>query len=265
MCVAEPFVDCASDSVQVIPQKPAISIVKTAGDAADGAVFTTEPGAVTYSYVVTNTGPLDLSGIVVTDDNGTPGVPGDDFEATCPDTTLAAGASMTCTSTVDVIVDTTNVAVVHGVTALGNTASDQDDAVVRVLTHGLTIDKSNDAPVDTVDTPGRIDGGPADGPRRVDRRLHPWRTHSQATRSTTASSRDVLPAGVTYVDGLRDQQRRVHLRRLRRRHPDPDMDRRSGHDRRLASATRRPSITGAAALSQPLINTATIKSDADRA
>ena len=45
VCVAEQFVDCASDSVQVIPQKPAISIVKTAGDAADGAVFATEPGA----------------------------------------------------------------------------------------------------------------------------------------------------------------------------------------------------------------------------
>ena len=38
---------------------------------------------------------------------------------------------MTCTSTVNVTMNTTNVAVVHGVTAEGNSASDQDDAVVR--------------------------------------------------------------------------------------------------------------------------------------
>ena len=71
------------------PQFPAISIVKTAGDAADGEVFATEPGNVTYTYVVTNTGPLPLHAIVVTDDNGTPGMTGDDFAATCPKTTLA--------------------------------------------------------------------------------------------------------------------------------------------------------------------------------
>ena len=130
VCVAEPLVDCAGDSVQVIPQSPAIEIVKTAGDAADGAVFATEPGTVTYTYVVTNTGSA-----------GAPrhhghrrqrdtrrrrrrlrgDLPGDDPRA---------GASMTCTSTVEVLVDTTNVAVVHGVTAEGNPAEASDDAVV---------------------------------------------------------------------------------------------------------------------------------------
>ena len=96
------------------------------------------PTLVTYSYLVTNTGPLDLTGIVVTDYNGTPGVPGDDFAAACPATTLAAGASMTCTSSVNVSVNTTNVAVVHGVTAGGNSANGQDDAVVQVLRHEPT-------------------------------------------------------------------------------------------------------------------------------
>ena len=75
VCVDEPLVDCDSDTVVVLVQKPAITIVKTAGDAADGAVFQTEAGPVTYTYVITNSGPLALTGVVVTDDNGTPGTP----------------------------------------------------------------------------------------------------------------------------------------------------------------------------------------------
>ncbi len=43
---------------------PSIQIIKTAGTAADGAEFVTPPGPVTYTYVVTNTGPVSLSGIV---------------------------------------------------------------------------------------------------------------------------------------------------------------------------------------------------------
>ena len=86
------------------------------------------PGTVTYTYLVTNTGPLALSDVTVTDDNGTPATPGDDFAATCPKTTLAVGESMTCTATIDVLVDTINVAVVHGVTAEGNPVEDDDDA-----------------------------------------------------------------------------------------------------------------------------------------
>jgi hypothetical protein len=76
--------------------KPSISIVKTAGNAADGAVLVQGPGSVTYTYVVTNTGPIALQNIAVVDDNGT-AAPGDDFAVACPKTTLAAGESMTCT------------------------------------------------------------------------------------------------------------------------------------------------------------------------
>ncbi len=48
-------------------------------------------GAVTWKYVVTNTGNVALSNVKVTDDQG--------VAVTCPAPTLAVGASMTCTAT----------------------------------------------------------------------------------------------------------------------------------------------------------------------
>ena len=60
-------------------QAPSIDVVKTAGDAADGGTYTTLAGDVTYTYVVTNDGPVALSNISVTDDNGTPADSSDDF------------------------------------------------------------------------------------------------------------------------------------------------------------------------------------------
>ena len=71
ICVSElPL--CDTDDETVTPENPDIEIVKTAGTAEDGEVFTTEPGNVTYTYVVTNTGPLPLQNVTVKDDNGTP-------------------------------------------------------------------------------------------------------------------------------------------------------------------------------------------------
>ena len=77
------------------PQTPNISIVKSANVKSANAG---QP--VTYSYVVTNTGTVTLTNITVLDDNGTPNYTADDFYATCPSTTLAPAASMTCTATV---------------------------------------------------------------------------------------------------------------------------------------------------------------------
>ena len=259
VCVAEKLVDCASDSVQVIPQKPAITIVKTAGDAADGAVFATEPGAVTYSYLITNDGPLALSNIVVNDDNGTPANAIDDFAATCPKTALDAGESMTCTSTVTVILDTTNVAVVHGVTAEGNAASAQDDAIVTVLTHGLTIVKSNDAPIVTIDMP---DGSTADLPTAKEGSKVGF-TLAYAFGGAPVSHgviHDVLPQGLGYVDGSASSSDEFTF---------------IGYDAttrtlswEAATVTKSGSLTYSATvlpdankLSQPLTNTATIDSD----
>jgi uncharacterized repeat protein (TIGR01451 family) len=52
--------------------------------------------SVTYSFVVTNTGEVPLSGIAVTD---VPTAPAGTPTVSCPATTLAAGASTTCTAT----------------------------------------------------------------------------------------------------------------------------------------------------------------------
>ena len=68
---------------------------------------------VTYSYTVTNTGGTTLTGIVVTDNNGTPGLPSDDFTVgTIP--TLAPGDSATLTATVIPVVSM--IGVVNGAT-----------------------------------------------------------------------------------------------------------------------------------------------------
>ena len=56
-------------------------------------------GNVTFSYVVTNMGTADLVNVHLVDDNATPGNASDDVVVTCPSTSLAAGASMTCTVT----------------------------------------------------------------------------------------------------------------------------------------------------------------------
>ncbi len=51
-------------------------------------------GAVSWRYDLTNTGEVDLSGVSITDDNGTPAIPGDDY--VCNLGTLSAGASQAC-------------------------------------------------------------------------------------------------------------------------------------------------------------------------
>ena len=64
---------------------PGINLVKLT----NGTDNDTPPGAlvpvgstVTFTYVVTNTGNVPLSGVTVRDDNGTPADPADDFDAT---------------------------------------------------------------------------------------------------------------------------------------------------------------------------------------
>lgn len=52
-------------------------------------VYTTLGQVITYTYIVTNTGNVPLANVNVTDDKVSP--------VNCPSTTLAAGASMTCT------------------------------------------------------------------------------------------------------------------------------------------------------------------------
>src|SRR6185295_7575977 len=184
----------------VTPQLPDIQLIKTAGTAPDGQVFNTEAGPVKYTYVVTNSGPLPLSNVTVTDGAGTPAVAGDDFQATCPKTTLAVGESMTCTFTIDVQVNTHNIAVARGVTAEGNPVEDSDDAAVAILHFGLILDKTNNAPLKPLELPdGTIVNLPtADEGATV---TYTLAYDLQGDPVTAGVLTDVLPLGVTYVAG----------------------------------------------------------------
>ena len=77
------------------PLRPAITLDKTASAAALGANGRPDPGdTITYGFKVTNTGNIPLSAVTVHD----PLLSGANPNITCPATTLAVGASMTCTS-----------------------------------------------------------------------------------------------------------------------------------------------------------------------
>jgi uncharacterized repeat protein (TIGR01451 family) len=75
------------DDTTDLPQLAAMTIVKSSATSEVVA-----PGPVLYSYLVTNTGNITLTGIVLDDDN-------DDDDLSCPATSLAPGGDMTCTAT----------------------------------------------------------------------------------------------------------------------------------------------------------------------
>jgi uncharacterized protein affecting Mg2+/Co2+ transport len=126
------FSDSAAVTVAVIG--PSVRIVKTASPAVilSGAT-------VTYTYVVTNTGNVGLTSLVVTDDKlGSIG--------TIP--ALAPGASVSLEMSSAISVDTANVGTVVGSFAVPNgpagTVSDSDDAFVDVIAPALSVTKSVD-------------------------------------------------------------------------------------------------------------------------
>ena len=258
ICVSE-LPNCESDDEDVTPQLPDIEIVKTAGDAADGDVFATLPGPVEYTYVVTNTGPLPLEDVTVTDDAGTPGDTSDDFAADCPQTTLAVDESMTCTFTIDVSADTINIAVAHGVTAEGNPVEDDDDAEVVILEFGLIIDKTNDAPLEPLELP---DGTIVDLPTADEGETVTYTLAYDLLGDpvTDGIITDVLPAGVTYVvDSATDDAQFTFqdyddaTRTLTWTAANVSED---------GSVTYQATIdVGASELDQPLVNVATIDSE----
>jgi len=83
----------------VPPTTGAISLAKSAAP----AEFVGAGQTLNYSYLVTNTGPVALSGVHVVD--GLPGL----TPVACPATTLAPGAAMTCTASYLTTVAATNV------------------------------------------------------------------------------------------------------------------------------------------------------------
>ena len=132
-----------TDDATVDLVSPAIQLVKTADDAADGAVdYINSGNDVVYHYTVTNTGDTYLSNIVVEDDNGTPSDASDDFTVCTIAGPLAPNASQSCTHTVsNVTADVTNIATATGnpTDSSGNDlpdindVTDDDDAVVQLF------------------------------------------------------------------------------------------------------------------------------------
>ena len=121
---------------------PAIQIVKTANPTSVAIAGET----VNYTFVVTNTGNVSLTGVAVTDP--LPGL----TPISCPGTTLAAGASMTCTASYAVTLadinagGVANTASVTGHPPTGPAVSDTDTASVTVVqTPAISLVKGSSA------------------------------------------------------------------------------------------------------------------------
>ena len=126
------------DATVPVDQNPALNIVKEA----DVASVDSTSDTITYTYTVTNTGNAAIANVVVTDDNLTPGNPGDDFNPafsggdTDTDGLLDVGETWTYTAAhtvtqadLDAGIDLVNVATATGTGA----ALDSDDATVPVV------------------------------------------------------------------------------------------------------------------------------------
>jgi uncharacterized repeat protein (TIGR01451 family) len=157
-----------TDGDEIDVQCASISLVKTAGNAANGAILTIPvPGNVTFTYRVTNTGTATLETVNLVDDNATPANTADDVTVTCPNTSLAPGESMDCSATLAVTgtgITRTNVAVVtaHPELDSESTVSAHDDAVVKVPAPVVTprpTPKITPPPTSTLDEGTQSSGG----------------------------------------------------------------------------------------------------------
>lgn len=125
----------------VNPVKPiAIDLVKTVDDKKSITVH--QGDTYTYKLAITNTGQLPLTIRSLADvANATPVA----LPAGCTsllNTTLAVGATTSCTYTGTGSVDTTNTATVVGRDSFGRTATDTDNAAVDVLNPAITLTKT---------------------------------------------------------------------------------------------------------------------------
>jgi hypothetical protein len=156
-------VTASSDQAPDATDALSIPITQDAAMTVDKSSTTTSlsaPGTVTYTYVVTNTGNIGLTGISLSDDN-------DNNDMSCPATTLAVGAHMDCTAT-------------HTVTQAELDANGSPTAGSGILQNIVTA-SSNEAPdaTDFLDIPLVVDG------------------HMTVEKSSTTASLSA-PATVTY-------------------------------------------------------------------
>ncbi|NYZ62397.1 DUF7507 domain-containing protein [Luteimonas deserti] len=129
--------------IPTVPATPALTIVKTAGAPSGDSAGST----IDYSFLVTNTGNVTLDAIAIDDDRL-------DAAAVCPVTTLAPGATTTCTGTHTITQaevdagEVLNTATATGTTpGGGTTTSPPDDADVPLsATPGLSIVKTAGVP-----------------------------------------------------------------------------------------------------------------------
>jgi uncharacterized repeat protein (TIGR01451 family) len=140
-------VTSGSSSVTVeAAQAPSLSIVKsspTEGYSAAGS-------AITYDFLVTNTGNVTLSGVTVTDVESAPASQGNLSAIECPDTTLTAagtaGDSETCTATYTVTQADVDWGSVHDTaTASGVATGAGGTAVVQSHASSVTVDGTQTA------------------------------------------------------------------------------------------------------------------------
>ncbi len=140
-------------STVVIPADAAPSL--TVRKSADPTTVTTAGQTVTYTYVVTNTGNVTLTGVGITDDPTAFTGSGSISAVACPPSraaTLPPGASMTCTASYTVTqtdIDHggfTNTATAHGEYPAGTTVQSGPDsaAVTATQSPALTIAKTAD-------------------------------------------------------------------------------------------------------------------------
>ncbi len=107
-----PVVSAPSSATITAVQSPAITVVKSASP----STFSVAGETIDYSFDVTNSGNLTLTSVEV-HNAGLPGL----SAISCPDTTLAAGASQTCTATyVTTAADVDAGSVTNQATAHGN-------------------------------------------------------------------------------------------------------------------------------------------------
>jgi uncharacterized repeat protein (TIGR01451 family) len=85
----------ASDASVAVAQGPALTVAKSTTTASVTRVGQQVP----YSFLVANTGNVTMRNVTVTDTVAPPSDPANLSPVTCPDTTLAPGASVTCTAT----------------------------------------------------------------------------------------------------------------------------------------------------------------------
>ena len=141
-----------SDPANHFGAAPAIDIEKLVNgqdaDVATGPILAVGSTA-TFAYQVKNTGNVPLSNVVVVDDNGTPGVPGDDFNPTFTGGDVNSNSlldlSETWTFSANRIVTAgqyTNIGKATGQSSIGQTVTDTDPANHFGAAPAIDIEKS---------------------------------------------------------------------------------------------------------------------------